>query len=152
MALPSLATTDPLEGWLGVDVDADDAKALFALGVASTLVRAHTGLTFVDDDDDLIGDLPDAVWQVTVMAASRFLSNPEGVTQEVTGPFSVTRSSAGTGEAALYLTKSEKAMLDTSAVLSTGPRGRFTITTTRGDDLDGSGRYVSNWDAHYVLP
>lgn len=92
MALPPLADVAALDAWLpGVAIVGDAAaeeRAEAVLAAASAIVRAENGKTWVDEDGDLIDDIPDAVPALVVQLAARMWANPTGLTQETAGPFS----------------------------------------------------------------
>lgn len=122
MTLPALAGLTELRNRLGVDID-DPIQALALLDYASSLVRAYTRRSFVDDDGNL--DAPDGPRQVTVEAVARAVTNPAGVTQDTAGPFTVSYGSDAAQR--VYLTRADKAIL--------GPVGRGglqVLSTTRG--------------------
>ncbi|MCA1675359.1 MAG: hypothetical protein LC799_25285, partial [Actinobacteria bacterium] len=82
-----LAGLDDLRVWVSED-QADDGKALAALGSASTLVRVYTERF----EDWGLADAPDAVREATVNVARRRALTPEnGITDQSAGPFSVKR-------------------------------------------------------------
>lgn len=110
MALPLLASIDDFEEWLGRSLEpAELTRAAVALRMASTLIRSYKGVTYLEtDSDELVDPLPDEVWTAALLVTTRLFTQPnDGVSQETTGPFSVSYRSA-----ALYLTGSEKALLD----------------------------------------
>lgn len=133
MALPPLASVEDLALELGLDLDLDDenvvARAEAVLRKASTLVRSYKGQTWVDEAGDLEHDIPDPVGEVVTSVAARVLRNPKGVVQEMTGPFE--RSFGSAAAEGLFLTKSEKAMLDGG---TTARPGLGTIHLTRDGD------------------
>lgn len=109
MALPALADVSALAAWIGEDIPPEQvARAEALLSAASTLVRSHTGQTWVDDNG-AVTDVPDAVAAVVVQVAGRLWRNPAGIIQDTTGPFTV-RWSEAVGDG-LYLTAAEAAML-----------------------------------------
>lgn len=94
-ALPALISTDDLAAWLGVIADAAFAtRAEAIINAASATVRAASGQSWVDTNGDLLADIPDDVRQITVRVSARMLSNPSGVSQQTTGPFSVSYGTA----------------------------------------------------------
>lgn len=128
--LPPLASSDELETWMGVAVSNPD-RAEAILAAASTLVRVETGRTWVDEDgateDDVTTLQMEQVKTVVILVAERVWSNPRGITQQSTGPFSA--SVAEWAAYGLALTDSEKAMLPTTSG-STRPK-LWTLNTTR---------------------
>lgn len=112
-----LATLADVEDRLGADVG-NEAQAESLLAYASAVVRAYTRTTYIVDGVLVV---PDGVRSVVVEMVYRALSNPQGVTQEATGPFSVSYGSQA-GQR-LYLTAADK------QVLGGMPRA-FTIDTT----------------------
>jgi len=87
----------------------DPAVALAKLRSASTRVRSFVGLDYVDEEGELVEDIPDEVVTVVIDAAERAIVNPRGVTGEQVGQYSYQIASGGGG--GIYLTKQEKAML-----------------------------------------
>lgn len=92
MALPPLADVADLDAWLpGVAIVGDDdaeARAEAVLSAASAIVRAENGKNWVDENGELLDDIPDAVSVLVVQLAARLWANPTGLTQETAGPFS----------------------------------------------------------------
>jgi hypothetical protein len=124
MPLPTLADLSDLEQRLGDEVD-DAAQAEALLRYASSLVRAYKRQTWVNADGELEG-VPDGVAEVTVEMVYRALSNPQGVTQDTTGPFSVSYGSQAAQR--VYLTAGDKQILG-------GAQRAFTIDTAPAADL-----------------
>lgn len=102
-----------------------------ALVVSTQDLALYLGVASVDDDRaelllQLAGDLcsaivtplPDTAKAIVLSAAARGYANPQGVSQETTGPYQVTRPWAG-----VYLTRAERAALKRLA----GSGGAFTI-------------------------
>lgn len=87
----------------------DDARAAMLIGQAESLAES------------IVSPLPDAARAVVLSAAARGYANPQGVTSEGVGPYTVTRPLAG-----VYLTKTERATLRRLA----GGSGAFTIDPT----------------------
>lgn len=114
MALPPLASLDDLEAWFSSSVDPARAEAI--LSAASTLVRSTAGRAWVDaegePDDDLTETQIDAAHTVVLMVAARVYTNPNGVAQQTSGPFS--KSVAAWAALGLELTDTEKGMLTVS--------------------------------------
>lgn len=126
MTLPTLATVDDLERRLGSPVeDPDQAEAL--LERASSKIRAFVGRTWVDEHGQLDGvpEYPD-VQGICVEMVFRAITNPAGVTQDTTGPFSV--SYGPDAAQRVFLQRGEKEELAPIRVRG----GLRTITTTRG--------------------
>jgi hypothetical protein len=108
MALPNLASREALEQRLGATLDPTEAaQADSLLGYASALVRAYTRATWMVDG--LLVDAPDGVSQVVVEMVYRAVSNPQGVTQDTTGPFSV--SFGPQAAQRIYLSAGDKTIL-----------------------------------------
>lgn len=131
--LPPLAEVDDLETWMQIEISGSSTpRAAAILAAASTLVRRFTGSSWVDAEGEIDeGDDPvmwDAVQQVVVLVAERVWKNPNGLTQEGTGPFSHTVEAwAALGCA---LRDEEKEMLTGSP---SGVLGIGLLTVTRGD-------------------
>jgi hypothetical protein len=85
----SLATVENLATRLGETIT-ETPRAEWFLDTASGLIRAYTGLTWLDDDLELESVPPDVV-RICVEIAARVWINPEGLTQETTGPFTERR-------------------------------------------------------------
>lgn len=106
MALP-IATAEDLASYLGTD-SLDYTRANLILELAQNRCEA------------IVSPLPRAAQGVVLAIASRVFSNPEGVTAETAGPFSVTRTPGN-----VYLTKDEKVFLRQLS----GRTGAFSIDT-----------------------
>ena len=90
----SVTYTD-LETFLGVTFDAtDQARATQILGMAMDLAGSF------------VSPVPVEAKAVVLSAAARSYSNPEGLTQELVGPYQASRPMAG-----IYLTKGERSTL-----------------------------------------
>lgn len=72
----------------------------------------------------IISPVPDSAKPVVLAAAGRAYSNPQGVSQESVGPYSVQRPQAG-----LYFTRAEQAILKRLG----GRGGAFTVDPTPVD-------------------
>lgn len=138
MAAPTLATVAELSEWLGEQIGgstpeqvADQKRAEWALRMASALVRAESGRSWLDGNGGLLPQIPDQVQLVTLAAAARAYSNPDGgsVVSESIDDYQYRE--AEQQEAGVYLTASERALL---APFAGGAlAGIGTISTTRGD-------------------
>lgn len=102
--LPPLASVEDLT----INVT-DPAVAEAKLRSASTRVRSFVGNDYVDEDGELVPDIPDEVIAVVIDAAERAIVNPGGVTGEQVGQYSYQIASGNSG--GVYLTKQEKSML-----------------------------------------
>lgn len=100
-------TSSDLALYLGTTVDPPRANLLIAQ--AESLARA------------ILTVLPDAAAAVVLSAAARGYANPQGITSETTGPYSVARPLAG-----VYLNKIERSTLRRL----TGGGGAFSIDPT----------------------
>lgn len=104
-------TTEELRLYLGLpDIDADRAALL--LEQAASLARS------------IVDPLPDGAKAVILSMAGRAYSNPQGVSGETIGPYSVQRPQAG-----LYMTRDERRTLARLA----GRGGAFTVDPTPVD-------------------
>lgn len=141
MTLPSLATISQLANRLGETIT-NESQAQALLDYASALVRAETGLDYLDDDGALVDPLPSGVAEVTVEMVFRAVTNPAGVTQDTAGPFTVSFGSDAAQR--IYLTKADRKILR-------GAGGLSTISTYRGDletgDVCGP---VDYWPDHLI--
>lgn len=127
MTLPALATVDDLERRLGQTIpDRDQAEAL--LERASSKIRSYVGLTWVDPDTGLLDGVPEYpdVRGICVEMVVRAVTNPFGVTQDTTGPFSV--SYGPDAAQRVFLQRGEKEEL--APIRRRGGLG--VISTTRG--------------------
>lgn len=126
MELPPLADLDDVEAVLGAKVDNPDYGE-WLIRYASSLVRRETGCTFVDADNTLL-DTPAVhdVRDVVIGMIKRAVDNPEGVTQDTTGPFTVSFGSDAAQR--VYLIAGDRIVL--AALRCRG--GLWTLPTTRG--------------------
>lgn len=130
--MASLPSVDDLAIWLGVEITNEDrAEAIRA--AAYTLVRSKSGRAWVDasgvqledvDDDDF-----EAVRTVIMSVWARVWTNPNGDTQQTTGPFS--RSVAAWASLGLSLSDAELDMLPRAA--DSARPALWTLATTRVD-------------------
>lgn len=130
MALPSLVDLSDFETWASRPVsNAQRAEAI--ISAASTLVRTSTGRMWVDAAGDLEEDITetqiDAAKTVVLQVSERVYFNPQGNTQESTGPFQ--RSVAAWYSLGLALTDEERLLLGPTETV----RGLGVISTTRGN-------------------
>lgn len=111
MALPPLASVTNLSDWIGEPIaeEEDRKRAEGVLRLASALVRAFVGTRWYTDTGDLT-DVPEGVADVTLAVAARGYTNPEGWTGERQDDWG--GSGRKVEEAGLYLTASEKVILD----------------------------------------
>ena len=133
--LPAFAEVDALSDWLGEEITSgskEEKRAKGALRMASALVRAETRREWVDDDNNLVDSLPDVLALVTIQAAARGFTNPYGATS---ANESIDDYQTGerylVQEAGIYLTDSEKALLEPCAGRRFGGLG--TVSRTRGE-------------------
>jgi len=101
-------TAEELGLYLGF-AEIDGTRADFLLNQAMTLATS------------IVSPLPDGAKPIILAAAGRAYANPQSVTQETVGPYSVQRPTAG-----LYFTRAEQAILKRLA----GRGGAFTINPT----------------------
>lgn len=104
-------TAEELGLYLGY-AEIDGTRADFLLDQAKTLALS------------IVSPLPDTAKPIILAAAGRAYANPQSVTQETVGPYSVQRPAAG-----LYFTRAEQAILKRLA----GRGGAFTINPTPVD-------------------
>lgn len=115
MALSPLASVDDLATWLGVTLEGVAAERAGAvLDAASAMVRAEAG----QDWDGT--EAPADVIALVIRVAANMWANPTGVSQQATGPFSVSYGSA--------LSDADRDLLGKHKPHG----GLFTISTTRG--------------------
>ena len=85
--LPSLASVEDLEARMGRTLDSTRAQSLLSAG--STRIRAFTGRVWVDSDGPQATEFQlEVVREVCVSYAQRVYSNPDGATQQTSGPYS----------------------------------------------------------------
>lgn len=101
-------TAEELGMYLGM-AEIDGSRADFLLAQALTLAAS------------IVSPVPDTAKPVILAAAGRAYANPQGVSQEVVGPYQVQRPQAG-----LYFTRAEQAILKRLA----GRGGAFTVDPT----------------------
>lgn len=111
MALPPLATVVNLSDWIGEPIaeEEDRKRAEGVLRLASALVRAFVGTRWLTDAGAL-DEVPEDVADVALAVAARGYTNPEGWTGERQDDWG--GSGRKVEEAGLYLTASEKVILD----------------------------------------
>lgn len=136
-ALPAFAEPEDLADWLGIEFTEDESgRVAMVLRMASSRIRSYVGKTFVDDEGNLADPLPEALTLTAITVAGRAWDNPTGELQATAGATTVIH---GQGGDSLDLTDSEKDMLnDPEIVGTTAVLGIGTITTTRGDNIDGT--------------
>lgn len=131
--LPAFATLEDLDARIpGGIKTADEARAQADLLDASTLIREEADKTWVDENEDLVEDLPDIIVTVCIRVVRRAFENPEGLTQhsESIQGYSESRSfSKSSTDSELYLTATERRLVRKAA----GKRPLWAQSTTRGD-------------------
>lgn len=123
MGLPALAELEAFVARLPESIEnADFARVQALLDDASDLVRLESGRNWkeLDDDnesvwveyDDVINveNAHRVVAQITIAAAARAFTNPDGITQETIGAFSETRSSMTVSNSVWLLDSEKKAL------------------------------------------
>lgn len=108
----AFAAAQELSDWLGdAAVAGNTARANLILGSASVLIRTHTKRQWLDGEE-LVDPIPDGLKAVALSVAAREWTNPTQATQstEVAGQF--TKSESRPNGSSIYLTRSERAMLD----------------------------------------
>lgn len=139
MALPALVTVTEFDTWCQRPVT-DLARAGAILSAASTLVRTTSGRMWVDAagdvEDDVTDTQLDAARNVVKQVAERVYFNPNGNTQEASGPFS--RSVSAWYSAGMALTSEEREMLPATSEAA----GWGVVTLTRGPvEMPNAARY-----------
>lgn len=131
--LPAFASLQQLGARIpGGITSSDEARAQADLDDASTLIREEAGKTWVDDQDEIVEDLPDIIVTLTMRVARRAFENPEGLTQhsESIEGYSESQSfAASSTNSELYLTADERRLVRKAA----GKRPLWAQSTTRGD-------------------
>lgn len=129
MGLPSLVTLEKFEAWASSPVSSP-RRAMAILSAASTLVRTHTGSSWVDAAGELetgVTELQlEAVQTVVLQVADRVYFNPSGETQRSVANYSA--SVSAWYAAGMYLTAEDKQMLPSA---STARPALWTQATTR---------------------
>jgi hypothetical protein len=116
-----------LSTYLGDPSSFNDARAQMLIDDATNEALSVVSGGKVPDTAS-VDDLPDQADAIVRAAAARLYVNPAGVTQEVTGSFSVSRPAAS----ASMLSRKEKAKLKRLA----GNGAAFTVDLTPTDALD----------------
>lgn len=126
MTLPPFASLSDLDARrVGGVSDRESARAWAAIIDASALIRSvANGKTWATDAGDTLVDVPDILVAITCAAARRALDNPDGVTSESLGQYSVSLANSS-GD--VYLTTAEQGQVRKAAGLT----GMFVIATTR---------------------
>lgn len=125
MARPALAELTDLEALMGATI-ANPEQANARLAQASEIVRAYAGATWLNEGETAVEGVPGQIPGVVAAMVERATRNPEGVTQETTGPFG--RSFGSDAASRLFLTSAEKLVVRSAA----GRRNIGTLSTTRG--------------------
>lgn len=145
MALPPLADFDEFEAWEQTPVS-NRERAAAILAAASTLIRARTGRVWVDANGDLETGITEVQREtarsVCLAVASRVYNNPQGHTQQVTGPFS--RTIAAWAAMGLALTDDELALLNTAP--QTGIPGLWSARVVAPAQARGSVYSTAWWE------
>ena len=131
MAAPAtLAGVTELADWIGEPIpegSAESKRAEMCLRIASALVRAESGRTWVDGAGRLEAVPEDAV-MVTLYCAGRVFDNREAQTR---GSIDDSDGAWRVDESGAYLTASEKRML--SVFRGSAHGGLGVVSTTRGE-------------------
>ena len=128
MALPAFASLADLDVRIPGGVSTDEVpRATAALDDASALIRAEAGKTWVNESNQL-ADVPDVVVAVTLAAARRAMTNPDGLASESVEDYSRSFSQSSTS-LDVYLTRGERRVVRRAAGLT----GLWTLSTTRSD-------------------
>ncbi len=147
MALPPLVSLGEFEAWEQRPVS-NVSRAEAIIAAASTLVRSHTGRSWVDADgtEDGVTEVQlDSVRGVVLTVASRVYGNPAGIVQQGTGPFS--RTVAAWSSYGLALTDDEKAQL--AGTPAGGVPGLFSVRVEAPRGATGTRRYsVEYWELY----
>lgn len=109
MGRPALASIDDLTALTGAIATEDVPRASALLAMASEVVRAYAGTTWLNDDEDDIEDVPAQIPDVVASMVWRATANPLGIVQESAGPFS--RSFGSDAAQRLYMTRQERAIV-----------------------------------------
>lgn len=136
----TLPTAADLQTFLGAST-IDTPRAMMMLTLAYDLCST------------IVSPLPDTAQGVVLTVASRSFVNPEGITAETVGPYSVQRPSPG-----LYLTKSDKATLRrlgggaTAFSIDTIPAGTSAVQTITVNGLPTGGTFTLNFAGQITTP
>jgi len=128
-----LASVTDLAEYLGesfAETSAEGKRAAWALRMASALVRAEVGVTWLEPDGSLSPSVPEDAVLVTLAAAGRAFVNPKGLEQASEGidDYNFREQYAEVG---VYLTATERSLLGRLAETYAGGIG--TVTVERGD-------------------
>jgi hypothetical protein len=138
MATAPFATPVDLAAWVGQSIASNDARALAVLAAASSVITAEVGSDVVEEWETV----PDDVAAVTVQVAARVWFNPQGLVADAIDDYS--RRWENGGESGVYLTAGERDLL--SKYRTSGPKGLWTLGTTRGDEYADQYLDVTNPD------
>lgn len=133
---------------------ADEARVGVLLGDASELIRTEAKVTWIDEETgELTDDVPYLLVGIACTVVNRKLTNPDGVTSQMTAPAGYSESTSfANASPDMYLTRSEKRFIRRAAGVSgfrsvqleSGhiPPGRqlpnaedFRSSSTGGDDI-----------------
>lgn len=138
--LPLLAGVSELAEWIGEAIPEDTVdgkRAALCLRVASALVRAESGQTWVDDTGELVDPLPEDIHMVTLYCAGRVFDNRNAQTRGSVDDYS---ESWKVDESGAYLTATEKRLLAPFKATRFG--GLSTVSTTRGEPAPNTAGWV----------
>ena len=128
MSEPVLASYEDLEARMGTSPDT--TRALAALSDASALIHLVSNYRWIDEDGDLVADVPGAVLAICCSAARRVLENPTQLSNETETIANYSQSQTyAVASNDVYLTKSELVRIRQAS----GASGISTVSTTRGD-------------------
>lgn len=125
MADVPFATVTALGAWVGETLADEDPRATALLRAASYLVASEVGTDVAEAWDEIPGEVASVVTQV----AARVWFNPQGLVGDSIDDYTRRWDSPESG---VYLTQMERDILSRYRVK--GPRGLWTLGTTRGDD------------------
>jgi hypothetical protein len=142
-----LITVEALGRWVREPIEGDEVDyAMVLLEAVSSYVRGEVGKTYLNDEGDELGTVPQEIRTLVMQLGGRIWRNSEGVIQETTGPFTV-RWAEKIAEG-LYLTEAEERIVNRHK--SGTKSGLHTMPVTMGDyaasDLkDEYDPYDENW-------
>lgn len=145
MALPPLANLTEFIAWEPGEVS-NTERATAILAAASTLIRARTGRVWVDASGEIEAGVTEVQREtarsVCLQVASRVYNNPQGNTQQTTGPFS--RTVAAWAAQGLTLTDDELAQL--GAAPQTGIPGLWSVRVVAPAQARGTPYSYEWWE------
>lgn len=124
---PPFAFADQLGAWVGEEIPTDDPRAVAVLTAASVLVQSYVGADVAAAWEEAPAD----VKQVVIQSAARVWFNPQALENDAIDDYR--RGWGKVPESGVYLTSGERDIL---SPYRSGPKGVWTLSTTRDDPTD----------------